>query len=257
MKETFYKFDFPLKVCLLADIHDKPFDDISRSLEKQKPEIIAVAGDILYFHAPIDSTPVMSKAEYALDFLYDCAKHAPTFMSLGNHEWMLSDKDKELISQTGVTLLDNEWTEHSGVLIGGLTSSGVSAYSEFRKGKKQMYPKWQHFNAPQRNEPITDWLDRFEEQEGKKLLLSHHPEYWERYLKNRKIDLIVSGHAHGGQIRIFGRGLFAPGQGVFPKYTSGIHGNMVISRGLANTAKLVPRLFNRREIVYIIPKEKQ
>ena len=64
-------------------------------------------------------------------------------------------------------------------------------------------------------------------------------------------DLILSGHAHGGQIRLFGRGLFAPGQGIFPKYTSGIHGSMIISRGLSNTGGMIPRLFNRREIVYI------
>jgi predicted MPP superfamily phosphohydrolase len=51
-----------------------------------------------------------------------------------------------------------------------------------------------------------------------------------------------------------GRGLYAPGQGIFPKYTSGIHANMIISRGLSNTAGFIPRLFNPREIVYIVAK---
>jgi predicted MPP superfamily phosphohydrolase len=84
--------------------------------------------------------------------------------------------------------------------------------------------------------------------------LCHHPEYRDKYLKDRSIDLILSGHAHGGQIRLLGRGLYAPGQGIFPKYTSGIHANMIISRGLSNTAGFIPRLFNPREIVYIVPK---
>lgn len=54
------------------------------------------------------------------------------------------------------------------------------------------------------------------------------------------IDLVLSGHAHGGQIRLFGQGLFAPGQGILPKYTSGVHENMIISKGLANTAGTIP-----------------
>lgn len=253
MKETFYNYDFPLKICLLADIHNRPYDEISRSLRRQQPDIIAVAGDFLYTYAPTDDTPVMSRTRYSLDFLADCAKHSPTFVSLGNHEWMLSDKDKEIIAGTGVKLLDNTWTQFNGVFIGALTSSGVSAYAEFRKGKQQVYPKWQHFNAPQRNEPVIGWLDEFEKQSGKKLLLCHHPEYRDKYLKDKKIDLILSGHAHGGQIRLFGRGLYAPGQGLFPRYTSGVHENMIISRGLANTAGFIPRLFNPREIVYIVP----
>ena len=58
---------------------------------------------------------------------------------------------------------------------------------------------------------------------------------------------------HGGQIRLFGQGMFAPGQGVLPKFTSGVHGNMIISKGLANTAGMVPRVFNAREVVYINP----
>ncbi len=254
MKETFYRFDFPLKICLLADIHNRPFDEISRSLERQQPDMIAVAGDFLYTYAPTDDIPVMLRTQYSLSFLADCAKHAPTFVSLGNHEWMLSDKDKQIITDTGVNLLDNTWTEFNGVFIGALTSSGVSAYAQFRKGKDRVYPKWQHFNSPQRNEPVIGWLDEFEKQRGKKLLLCHHPEYRDKYLKDRSIDLILSGHAHGGQIRLLGRGLYAPGQGVFPRYTSGIHANMIISRGLSNTAGFIPRLFNPREIVYIAAK---
>lgn len=254
MKETFYQFDTPVKICLLADIHDRPFDEIQTSLIKQKPDIIAVAGDIIERVDRYTDRPVILQPQYSLPFLKMCAQTAPTFFSLGNHEWMLSSKDKEMITQTGVTLLDNSFVHFKDLCIAGLTSSGVTAYAEFRKGKAQTYPEWNYFNSPQRSEPYTDWLSGFEESKGYKILLSHHPEYWARYLRGKRIDLVLSGHAHGGQIRIFGRGLFAPGQGVFPKYTSGIHGNMIITRGLANTGKPIPRLFNRREIVYIKPK---
>lgn len=256
MKETFYKFDTPVKICLLADIHNRPFDEIVTSLEKQKPDIIAVAGDILERVRMDKGECVITQPEHSLGFIKACVSCAPTFFSLGNHEWMLSQQDKEIIADTGAVVLDNEFVRYDGLCIGGLTSSGASAYQKFREGKEQMYPQWHYFNAPQRYEPYIDWLDEFEQQDGFKLLLCHHPEYWEKYLIHRKIDLILSGHAHGGQIRLFGRGLFAPGQGVLPKYTSGRHQNLIISRGLANTAKTIPRLFNRREIVYIVPKNK-
>lgn len=73
---------------------------------------------------------------------------------------------------------------------------------------------------------------------------------------NRHIDLVFSGHAHGGQIRVFDHGLYAPDQGLWAKYTRGMHhhgpnGSMIISTGLSNTGGIVPRLFNPREIVYI------
>ncbi|MBQ3816071.1 MAG: metallophosphoesterase, partial [Clostridia bacterium] len=58
---------------------------------------------------------------------------------------------------------------------------------------------------------------------GFHILLCHHPEYWEPLVHGRRIELTVSGHAHGGQWRIFGRGVYAPGQGLFPRYTSGLY----------------------------------
>ena len=99
-------------------------------------------------------------------------------------------------------------------------------------------------------EPDTSWLDDFCSVDAPKVLLCHHPEYYERYLKDRAIDLTVSGHAHGGQWRFFGRGVFAPGQGLFPKYTYGVHdGRFVISTGLKVSS--IPRFFNPPEVVLL------
>ena len=83
------------------------------------------------------------------------------------------------------------------------------------------------------------------------ILLAHQPEQYETLLDSgdTKFDLILSGHAHGGQIRLLGRGILAPGQGFFPKYAGGIFKDknsdvLVVGRGLANTGKPIPRLFN-------------
>ena len=84
------------------------------------------------------------------------------------------------------------------------------------------------------------------------LLLCHHPEYYPEYIRDTVIELTVAGHAHGGQWNFFGRGVFAPGQGLFPKYTAGVYdgGRLIVSRGATNTVK-VPRFFNPTETVII------
>jgi len=98
------------------------------------------------------------------------------------------------------------------------------------------------------------------EKTGFSILLAHRPEYLELYAA-QNIDIVFSGHAHGGQIRlpVIG-GLFAPGQGWNPKYTCGFYRQkettLVVSRGLGNS-EFPFRVFNRPEIVILTLKTKQ
>lgn len=103
------------------------------------------------------------------------------------------------------------------------------------------------------------WLERFSRLSGYKVPLSHHPEYFDLidsvHAAPEKpaapsVNLMLCGHTHGGQWRLFNRGLFAPGQGFFPKYSKGVYGRMAISAGLTNTT-WIPRINNPTEIVYI------
>ena len=88
------------------------------------------------------------------------------------------------------------------------------------------------------------------------MLLTHRPELIDKY-NEYNFDLILSGHAHGGQWRIpfILNGLIAPNQGLLPKYTGGLYkfgnNNMIVSRGLARESTIIPRLFNRPELVII------
>ena len=88
------------------------------------------------------------------------------------------------------------------------------------------------------------------------LLLAHRPEFAETYAAY-EFDLTLCGHAHGGQWRIPGiqNGLYAPDQGLFPKYAGGMyaldHMTMIVSRGLARESTRVPRIFNRPELVIV------
>ena len=239
----------------MSDLHDKPFDAVVKSLKARRPDLIAVPGDLFFHILPPDDDSVLHISPHALPFLEACADIAPTFYSVGNHDWMLGARDLAILRDAGVTALDNSFVRFGDLCIGGLTSGVVMRYrldGHIRLSRSIFRHDFLGHDSP--TEPDTAWLNEFEAQDGYKLLLCHHPEYWKKYLQGRKIDLILSGHAHGGQIRLFGQGLFAPGQGWFPKYTSGIYGNMIVSRGLANTGGIIPRLFNPCEIVYIEPE---
>ena len=253
MQETLYKLNTPVSICLLSDLHERDFSFLS-GVRAHRPDMIAVAGDVLYGHTTDENTLV---SERMIPFLSACADIAPTFFSLGNHEWMLHPDDIEAIESAGVTVLDNCWVKWNGISIGGLTPAEVTGYRRFRSGSELRYPKWNKRRSRlgelvRQGRPELDWLEDLSSQPGYKILLTHRPEYWPLF-RELDIDLALAGHAHGGQIRIAGHGLFAPGQGFLPKLTSGVHdGRLVISRGLSNTAGIIPRLFNPREIVYVI-----
>ncbi len=227
---------------VISDLHGNSPEAPLKLLEKARPDYILAPGDIF---EPMNGThKEINEAGFAL--LSGASKIAPTFFSPGNHEvggigswrpgWTpQSSKEKysaeelQKLYQTGVHFLDDSYKIYDGIAFGGLASGLI---------------------RPDRK-PECTWLDGFFAQKLPKVLLCHHPEYYEEYIKSSDTDLIVSGHAHGGQWRIFGRGVFAPGQGLFPKYTSGVHDNrFVISTGLKKGIP-IPRFFNPPEVVAI------
>ena len=204
----------------ISDLHNSNFSEILDIIKAKKPDFIAVSGDF--------SNRYTRSWDKGLDFLTKAAMNFPVFLSLGNHEVsFFNESDMEKIKKSGAVLLDNEFLTFGDFSVGGLTSnkdfSNFAFFNSFSGEKNQF-----------------------------RLLLCHHPEYYNMFLKHYDFDLILSGHAHGGQIRIpFIGGVFSPGQGLFPKITNGIHfEKLVISRGLGNPNKC-PRWFNKPEIVFI------
>ena len=225
----------PTTVALVADLHTRPHKKLIERLRTEAPDIILLAGDIMEARDLDDE----SSSGYA--FLRDCAAIAPTYYSLGNHEMIGSSrknppkKDEDIdeirarVAKTGVTLLHNESALWNGIRICGLTSG--------LRGKE--------------NIPDKQAITRFASAEEFRILLCHHPEYYEPYIRPTNIDLTVCGHAHGGQWRFFGHGFYAPGQGFFPKYTKGVvDGRCVISCGVGDHTR-IPRIANPRELVVI------
>ena len=232
IKITKYNFSVPdiatSVFAFVSDLHDFPHWVVVELLEDIGADAILVPGDFIH-----SSTVYKS----GIEFLRISSDLAPTFCTLGNHEMRFNGDIKALVKDTGAFLLDNDSYMFNGINIGGLTSGYDFGQEQKRLGETPA--------------PDLEWLDKYSKQEGYKILLSHHPEYYDTYIKDLNIDLILSGHAHGGQWQFFGKGVFAPGQGMFPKYTYGMHDErFIVSRGLGNHYP-IPRINNPAELIII------
>ncbi len=244
-----------MRIALVADLHDRPWGQVAQKLRMAQPDVILIAGDLT-------DTGWDGLTRNCYRFLIVCDSIAPTYYCPGNHErFMLNDvwdKNRKKIERTGAIVLEDECIQlENGVWIGGLAAplrDDANKLLDRRAHRLTLAGVLRRLRKAHLDwaVPNLKWLEEFSRKDGIKILLSHHPEYYPAYIRKHPIDVIVSGHAHGGQIRIFGQGLFAPNQGFFPKYTSGVHDNrLVISKGLANNSGYVPRLGNPREIVII------
>lgn len=216
----------PVRFAVAADLHGEAFDDVMEDF--RACDAILVPGDLINRHR---ETWMEGPR-----FLQEAPKAAPVFYSIGNHERRCAYREAwmKLVKESRVTLLDNESVLFKGIRIGGLSSMAEGRADDA-------------------------FLDRFEREKEFRLLMCHHPEVWRDHVQGRRIDLTLCGHAHGGQIQLFGKGLYAPGQGFFPKLTHGVHGNgtMLISRGMSNGTR-VPRINNPCELIILtIEPEKE
>ena len=243
MRITRYHFDLNYKIAILSDVHNKPFD--LTVLENEKVDLILIPGDICsehlseeaWEHADKDKRSIIWKSpDIALNLFQELPNIAPTFYSIGNHESRWNEFDKKIVRESGTILLDNEYYRFKDMVIGGISS----------------IPKVSKDESNNTIDVVENLIKQMTKEEGKKILLLHEPQLYDKYrLQEQPIDLVVSGHTHGGQWRFFGHGIFAPGQGIFPKYTKGFYNrNLLVSAGMTNTAP-IPRFFNPTEIVIV------
>ena len=216
-----------LRILQISDLHNQSYGkDNSRLLDavkKCEADVIVITGDL------VDST--FTDTETALAFASELVEIAPVYYCTGNHEYRMEKEKLETflanLSAIGVRVLRNEAVPFYGGLLVGLDDP----HSD------------------------TDTLSQILKEQDKDvftILLSHKPQHLENYLE---ADLVLAGHAHGGQIVIpFVGGLLAPGQGYFPKYTKGFYTmentTMLVSRGIGNSHR-VPRIFNMPELVLL------
>lgn len=221
-----------LRVAQVSDLHDAVFgeeqQDLIAKVAEQDPDLIFITGDV------VDSNRY--NLEQSLQAVAGFVELAPVYYVTGNHEIATGkvDEIKSSLSQLGVTVLSNE--------VETLTVQGQTL---------EIFG----IDDPLNGIPVEEALAEHPRTDQPRLTLSHRPEVFEEYVKSGE-NLVFSGHAHGGQIRIPGLGgLIAPGQGFFPQYTAGVYEEgetqMVVSRGLGNSLFPV-RIFNRPEVVTVI-----
>ena len=219
------------KIAQVSDLHNdeigKDNKRLINALKKAEPDIIVITGDL------IDSRN--TDVNTAVSFVEQAVKIAPCYYSNGNHESRVPDDYDTLkakLSSIGVTILENEITtltvNNKSINLIGISDPDFytdDAITVTDNTIKQLHT----------NEDFT-------------VLLSHRPELFDVYVNNN-IDLVFTGHAHGGQFRLpFIGGLFAPHQGAFPEFDDGVFSknntNMIVSRGIGNS--IFPFRFNNR-----------
>lgn len=240
------------RIVSLSDLHNKSF---GRENKKLLSEIIKINPSLILF--PGDTISHNSRDfRKTLKFLSILSKRCPIVMILGNHENRRDDLQNVIrrYKESGAIVLQNEEVKIGEISILGLDEKLAVSKRDYLKAA---------FNVLKYENHDADIL-KFSQKDGYKILLSHFPENYALIGQNSyskfDFDLMLSGHAHGGQWNIYPFGpIFSPGQGLFPKYVSGLHGNipkLIVSRGLGNDCPL-PRINNRPEITYIklIPED--
>lgn len=237
------------RIVHISDLHNKRFGVnqgyLLNKIKEARPDIIVITGDIIYVRTKLRQ--VQARLKKVRPFIEGAAKIAPVYYCTGNHEVETGHQDYiwSKLKSWGAQVLINKTAV---VEKGGNSLALIGVADPFYYGERHAYTP----AKVQLQSLCTDNAHMF------RIVLSHRPEMLDIYA-DCGADLVFCGHAHGGQMRIpfTAQGLYAPDQGVLPKYTQGVHQKgstqMVISRGLGNSG-FPQRLFNRPEIVVVTLK---
>ena len=229
------------RIAHVSDLHNAEIGEDNEKLltmlREADPDMIAITGDL------IDSRN--TNVEIALQFAQEAMKIAPCYYVSGNHEARVNEYEelKTGLISAGVIILEDTQTEIS-IEEQTITLIGVndpSFQTDYLFGDSETVINSKLTELHTDGEVFT-------------ILLSHRPELFDTYA-DHDVDLVLSGHAHGGQFRLpFIGGVVAPNQGLFPEYDAGIYTdgntNMLVSRGVGNS--ILPfRINNRPEVILI------
>ncbi len=232
----------PVRIALVTDLHSCKYGDNQQELidaiDAQNPDVILLGGDIFDEKLGNENTIAF------LDGIYD---RYPIYYVTGNHEfWGGVDmyyEDMAILETYNITRLEGDLV-HLDINGNNITLVGVDDYDGYLVDSDIILE----------NQFVDAYLSL--DADSYNIILSHRPELFDTY-EAQDYDLALCGHAHGGQWRIPGilNGLYAPNQGLFPPYAGGLYEEdgttMIVSRGLARESTLVPRLYNRPELVII------
>lgn len=232
------------RIAHVSDLHNtemgKDNEKLLKMLQEAEPDMIAITGDLIDCRR--------TDMEVALQFTAAAMEIAPCYYVAGNHEARISGYEelKEQLKEQGVVVLEDMRIEleqeGETILLLGVNDPAFQNVYVYDEAEAVMKGKLQELSSGGNEFTI---------------LLSHRPELFENYVDGN-IDLVLSGHAHGGQFRLpFVGGVLVPDQGWFPEYDAGLFveetTTMIISRGIGNSA--FPFRFNNRPEVILIELE--
>jgi len=237
-----------VRAALITDLHScrygKNQQKLVDAVRAENPALIFLVGDLFDDRIPDDNTEIFLKA---------IVDEYPCYYVTGNHEyWSKGEKTTEkltFLQKSGVRILSGEVLE---LELGAVKVSlaGIEDPSYYYQQEEDKEIAKANFMRQLAELAAKTAEDSFT------ILLSHRPEYAKDYAA-LGFELVLSGHAHGGQWRIPGilNGLYAPNQGLFPKYAGGRYDlgetTVIVSRGLARESTWIPRIFNRPELVML------
>ena len=227
------KIAAPVRMVVVADYHGCNYgDDLLPAIEALRPDAVLLPGDIFDDDMPWAPSEALVRG---------LAARYPCYYVTGNHEYWSGEVDEicRIVESAGVTVLNQNGAE---LVVNGQSISICGIPDPY---------------AGEDTEAALARAAADIQQEGFNILLAHRPELIGEYVAMNTFDLVVSGHAHGGQVRIpfLVNGLFAPNQGWLPRYAGGMYevdgAVLVVSRGLARESTRLPRIFNRPELLLV------
>lgn len=242
------KIEKEIKLVVISDMHDHVFGEknsiLIENIAMQNPDIILMVGDMLNQDS--------DNLDYVIGLIEELNSTAPIYYALGNHElqWekMHNIDLRKLLRESGAIVLDKSYSDivlnNQCIRIGGLYEYAFYFGNLDDPLNKKKY--------------IYNYLLEYQDTDAYKIMLSHKPDSFifadasERW----DIDLVMSGHLHGGQVVIpFFGGLYAGDQGFFPEYIHGMYKkdnmNILITSGLSTNKKILPRWNNPPEIIVL------
>jgi len=252
------EIETPICIALVTDLHSCYYgenqSDLIDAIDAVNPDVILLGGDIF------DDVKEDTNTEL---FFTGIAGRYPIYYVTGNHEcWggkYRFDKQMAILKKYSIPVLSGE-TQTLTVNGEAISLCGVDDPDVYMvKTDLETDPEGYILAQTNKEDTFLSQIAAVSEttpEDSYTILLSHRPEYYEAYT-GHDFDLVLCGHAHGGQWRIPGilNGLYAPHQGIFPKYAGGRYDSedmtMIVSRGLAKETTRIPRIFNRPELVVI------
>lgn len=240
------KITSPFRMVLISDLHDHSFgsgnEKLLEKIQDQSPDLIIVDGDMINGDSEND--------DVAVELVRSLVKIAPIYYSLGNHEYYyMEDGNDDLqddLEEAGAVVLNYQIVDievnGNAIRLGGLYEYGFDTSMQ----------------SEEENQKAVSYLEEYVETDRYLVMCAHRPEsfYCWDYADQWGLDLVLSGHLHGGQVIIPGvGGLYSPLEEFFPTYDYGQYklgdSDMIITRGLGSNPKMLPRFNNPPEIAVV------